>query len=160
MNKIVDIKKAVKLASVVHGRKEKIILVGGCFDILHIGHIRFLEEAKKLGGKLLVLLESDKKVKELKGKNRPVFTQNERTHTLASLLSVDYIVLLPHLKNSDYDKLITLIKPDIIAAAENDPILDKKRRQAEMVSGKLVKLKFFKSLSSSQIAEKFKKENI
>ena len=102
MNKISGIKKSSEIADITRKKGRLVILTGGCFDILHIGHIRFLEEAKKLGGNLFILLESDKKVKELKGKNRPIFSQKERAHTLASLVSVDHIIMLPPLANTKY----------------------------------------------------------
>src|SRR4030066_2117530 len=99
----------------------RIVLIGGCFDILHIGHVRFLSEAKGMGDYLVVLLESDEKVKELKGKNRPVFIQKERAEVLSALGSVDLIVLLPMMENdSDYLNLVMKIKPDIIAVTEED----------------------------------------
>ena len=63
----------------------KIVLVGGCFDILHLGHVVFLEKAKKEGDVLVVLLESDEKVRFLKGKGRPVHTQSERAEILSAL---------------------------------------------------------------------------
>src|SRR3989338_5266014 len=159
-NKIFNLKKTFNIARKHKTIREKVVLVGGCFDILHIGHIRFLEEAKKLGGKLFILLESDRKVKQLKGKNRPVFSQKERAQTLASLVWVDYIILLPYLLNSDYDEVITNIQPDIIACTENDPLLERKKYQIKKVSGQLVTLPYFKSLSSTKIASLLSKENI
>lgn len=158
--KIISVKQTINLSKKYKASGEEVILVGGCFDILHIGHIRFLEEAKKLGGKLFVLLESDRKVKQLKGKKRPVFSQKERAHTLASLSSVDYIILLAYLQSSDYDEMITNIQPNIIACTENDPLLEKKKYQIEKVSGKLVTLPYFKSLSSTKIASLLSKENL
>jgi len=106
----------------------RIVLTGGCFDILHIGHVRFLSEAKEMGDYLVVLLESDKNVKKLKGESRPVFIQKERAEMLSALGSVDLIVLLPMIENdSDYLNLVTKIKPDVIAVTENDPHIEKKR---------------------------------
>src|SRR3990167_9728836 len=75
-----------------------VVLAGGCFDILHPGHVIFLEKAKKTGDILVVLLESDQKVKELKGINRPVHTQIDRAQVLFALRAVDYVVMLPYMK--------------------------------------------------------------
>lgn len=160
MKKIYPLEQAIAHIRRLKEKGEKIILSGGCFDIVHIGHIRFLEEAKNIGGKLVVMLEPDKKVSKLKGSGRPVFSQKERAHTLASLSSVDYVVLLPFLENSEYDRVISDISPDTIATTENDPILQKKKDQAESAGGKLVSLPFFKSLSSSQIARLLSKESL
>jgi rfaE bifunctional protein nucleotidyltransferase chain/domain len=134
--------------------KERIILTGGCFDILHIGHVRFLSEAKKLGDYLVVLLESNKKVKKLKGENRPIFIQKERAEMLSALRSVDLVVLLPTMENdSDYLNVIMRIKPDIIAVTENDPLLEKKRGQAKKIGGKLKVIPLTKTLSTSALIQ-------
>jgi rfaE bifunctional protein nucleotidyltransferase chain/domain len=132
----------------------KIVLTGGCFDILHIGHVRFLSEAKRMGDYLVVLLESDKKVKELKGEKRPVFIQKERAEMLSALESVDLIVLLPTLeKDSDYFNLVMKIKPDIIAVTENDPLTEKKRSQAKRIGGELKVVSFKETVSTSTLAK-------
>jgi rfaE bifunctional protein nucleotidyltransferase chain/domain len=134
--------------------KGKIVLTGGCFDILHIGHVRFLSEAKRMGDYLVVLLESDKRVKKLKGKNRPVFIQKERAEMLTALESVDLIVLLPTMgKDSDYLNLVMKIKPDIIAVTENDPLIEKKRSQVKEVRGKLKVISLTKRFSTSKLAK-------
>jgi FAD synthetase len=134
--------------------KGRIVLTGGCFDILHLGHVRFLSEAKKMGDYLVVLLESDKRVKKLKGGNRPVFTQKERGEMLSALRSVDLIVLLPMMENdSDYLNLVTKIKPDIIAVTEDDPNLEKKKGQAKKVGGAFEVVSFIKTYSSSKLAK-------
>ncbi len=133
--------------------KGKIVLTGGCFDILHIGHVRFLSEAKRMGDYLVVLLESDKRVKKLKGKNRPVFIQKERAEMLSALGSVDLVVLLPPIeKDSDYLNLVMKIKPDIIAVTENDPLIEKKRSQAKEAGGKLKIISLTRTFSTSKLA--------
>lgn len=133
--------------------KDRVVLTGGCFDILHIGHVRFLSEAKGLGDYLVVLLESDKNVKKSKGKGRPVFIQKERAEMLSALRSVDLIVLLPMMeKDSDYLNLVTKIKPDMIAVTEDDPHIEKKRRQAEEVGGELKIISLIKTFSTSKLA--------
>jgi len=134
--------------------KGRIVLAGGCFDILHIGHVRFLSEAKKMGDYLVVLLENDKKVKKLKGENRPAFIQKERAEMLSALGSVDLVVLLPTMENdSDYLNLIRKIKPDIIAVTESDPHIEKKKSQAKKIGGELKVISLIKTLSSSKLAE-------
>ena len=134
----------------------RIVLTGGCFDILHIGHVRFLSEAKGMGDYLVVLLESDKKVKELKGKDRPVFIQEERAEMLSALRSVDLIVLLQTMENdSDYFDLVRRIKPDMIAVTEGDPHIEMKRRQAEEVGAMLKRISLTKTFSTSKLTNIF-----
>jgi FAD synthetase len=132
--------------------RETIVLIGGCFDILHIGHVRFLSEAKKMGDCLVVLLESDEKVKKLKGENRPVFIQKERAEMLSALESVDLVVLLPIMENdSDYLNLVMEIKPEIIAVTENDPLIKKKEAHAKKAGGELKVISFVRTLSTSKL---------
>jgi D-beta-D-heptose 7-phosphate kinase/D-beta-D-heptose 1-phosphate adenosyltransferase len=134
--------------------KGSVVLVGGCFDIFHIGHLRFLSEAKKMGDYLIVLLEKDEKVKKLKGKNRPIFTQDVRAEMLSALNCVDLVVVLPMMeKDSDYLDLLMKVKPDIIAVTENDPRIEKKKHQAETVGGQLRVIPFVKTLSTSALAK-------
>jgi FAD synthetase len=155
LNPMARIVNLQKLETVLPEKnKGKIVLAGGCFDILHIGHVRFLSEAKRMGDYLVVLLESDRRVKKLKGKSRPVFIQKERAEMLSALKSVDLIVLLPMMeKDSDYLNLVMKIKPDIIAVTENDPLIEKKRSQAKEVGGKLKVISFTKTFSTSKLVK-------
>lgn len=132
-----------------------IVLVGGCFDILHTGHKTFLDAAKKEANTLIVLLESDKSVQKRKGDKRPVNSQKNRASILASIPSVSHIVLLPEFKNDqDYYKLTKLIKPAIIAVTENDPLLIIKQDQAKMVGGRVIQvIKRVPNKSTSQLIE-------
>jgi rfaE bifunctional protein nucleotidyltransferase chain/domain len=152
MAKIVNFQKLKKFLP--REGKSRIVLTGGCFDILHIGHVRFLSEAKKMGDFLVVLLESDEKVKKLKGESRPIFIQKERAEMLSALKSVDLVVLLPMIENdSDYLNLVMEIKPNIVAVTENDPRVDKKRNQAKKVGGEVKVISFVKTFSSSKLAK-------
>lgn len=117
---------------------KKIVLVGGCFDVLHPGHIIFLEKAKKAGDYLVVLLESDQKVRQLKGEKRPVHTQIDRAKILKALRFVDEVVMLPYIKSDQgYDQLIKKIKPDIIATTFKDKNIYHYQRSAKKVGAKL-----------------------
>lgn len=116
-------------------------MVGGCFDVLHVGHIVFLEEAKKLADKLIILLESDKNIAESKGKNRPINNQSARAEVLSQLRMVDKVISLPYLKkDEEYLEIIQNIKPDFIAVSEGDKNLDKKKEQAKIVGAKVIEV--------------------
>ena len=132
------------------------VLVGGCFDILHIGHIKFLKKAKSFGDYLIVLLESDANIKKLKGHTRPFHNQEERKEVLEALKFVNKVMILPNIvDNTFYDNLIKKIKPNIIAITEGDPIKDKKLIQAKSVGAKLKIVKKYKSHSTSNIVKMF-----
>lgn len=128
--------EAVLLATLLNQRGEKIVLAGGCFDILHPGHILFLKKAREEGDFLFILLESDEKVKKLKGAGRPINRQEDRAIVLSELRFVDGVIMLPKLpSDNDYDRLIAQLKPAVIAVTDSDPNLLKRERQAEMAGG-------------------------
>ena len=91
---------------------EKITLANGAFDLLHVGHVRYLRGAKALGGKLVVAINSDESVRALKGEGRPVAPQNERAEMVAALADVDAVVIFPE---ADVRAIIREIRPDIQA---------------------------------------------
>ena len=115
------------------------VLTGGCFDLIHYGHIVFLTKAKKLGDRLVVALESDENVRKYKGSDRPIHTQKQRSAMLKSLRMVDEVIELPPMEgDGDYFNLVNEIKPDIIAITADDPQRENKKRQVELAGGKLI----------------------
>ncbi len=134
-------------------RKVK-VLVGGCFDILHYGHIHFLKKAKELGDYLIVALESDKSVRKMKGEKRPIHGQFQRREMLESLSCIDQVIILADdMKDSDYNKLVKLLDPQIIAVTAGDPILKKKQKQAKAIKAKVAVIPKIKVPSTTQIAK-------
>jgi rfaE bifunctional protein nucleotidyltransferase chain/domain len=91
---------------------ERIVLANGNFDLLHVGHVRYLRGAKELGGKLVVAINSDESVRALKGEGRPVMPAEERAEIVAALADVDAVVIFTEL---DVRALIREIRPDIQA---------------------------------------------
>ncbi|GAB4218880.1 MAG: hypothetical protein Fur009_2230 [Candidatus Microgenomates bacterium] len=136
---------------------KNIVLVGGCFDILHYGHLRFLEKAKQRGDFLIILLESDEFIK--KYKNRvSIHNQDERAQILASLDMVDLVVKLPFLNSdNDYFEIVKLIKPKVIAITKGDKQLKNKQKQALMIGAKVkIVTPLLKKFSTTKIAQFFK----
>ena len=122
-------------------KQGKLVLVGGCFDILHPGHTQFLQSAKDTGKTLLVMLESDEAITKSKGPGRPIHSQKERAQKLLEIPSVDYVLLLPTLKtNEDYYEMTNRIQPDIIAVTKSDPMLSHKQKQVEKVGGRVIEV--------------------
>ena len=91
---------------------EHITLANGCFDLLHVGHVRYLHAAKELGGRLIVAINSDDSVRSLKGEGRPLMPAEERAEILAALSDVDAVVIFPE---RDVRALIGEIRPDVQA---------------------------------------------
>ena len=139
MKKIINIKDAIKVSQKLRKQNKTIVLAGGFFDILHTGHIKFLEKSKKHGDYLFVLLEDDKKAREVKGAKRPINSQKNRAKILSSLSSVDYVVLLKNMtNNARYDRLIIQMEPSVLAVTYGDPYIKHKERQAKLINGKVV----------------------
>lgn len=133
---------------------KKVVLVGGCFDILHYGHIHFLREAKKLGDYLVIALESDKNIKRIKGDNRPFHTQDQRKEILESLKFVDEVLILKdEMHDSDYFELVDKVRPCTIATTSGDPMITKKKAHAEKVGAKVVEISKIDVPSTTQIAK-------
>jgi len=135
--------------------KTKVVLVGGCFDILHYGHIYFLKKAKNLGDLLIVALESDENTKKLKGLKRPIHTQKQRAEMLKALKFVNKVISLPPIP--DYRLLTKNEKPDIIACDPEDMLL-KNREVYESLGAKIVVIPKIKTPSTTQIAKLLKLE--
>ena len=158
MNKIIAIEQAIKVSHKLKMQNKSIVLAGGCFDILHTGHMEFLRRAKLHGDVLFVMLESDETIKRLKGNQRPLNNQQHRANVLSSLESVDYIIMLMPLKNDDeYDKVVVNLKPDILATTKNDKFLKHKKRQAEKIGAKVVSvIKRIPDTSTTNLLSTFK----
>lgn len=91
-------------------REKTVVTTNGCFDLMHVGHLRYLQAAKNLGDLLVVGVNSDNSVRELKGERRPLIPADERAEMLAGLDCVDYVVIFPEL---DPISLLSELKPDI-----------------------------------------------
>ena len=110
-----------KHSSMLKKRNRRIIFTNGCFDILHAGHVHYLEQAKKLGDELVVGLNSDSSVKNLKGEDRPINNLDQRAKVLSSLECVDKIVSF---SEATPIKLIKAIKPDVIVKGGDYKVKD------------------------------------
>lgn len=116
---------------------KKVVLVGGCFDILHYGHIEFLKKAKAAGDFLVVALEPDERIQQKK--RTPVHNQQERAEILASLQFVDKVIMLPVFKGfNDYNQLVQNIHPNVIAVIKDDPQLSNKQKQANRIDAEII----------------------
>lgn len=154
MKKILDAKNAFKISKKLREENKRLVLVGGCFDILHIGHIKFLQKAKEQGDILLVMVESDKTVRKLKGKGRPINSQKSRAEILSAISFVDFVILLDQLKhNKDYDKLIFALNPHVIAVTKGSKQKYYAKRQAKIIKAKVITvIDRIKDKSTSKLA--------
>jgi rfaE bifunctional protein nucleotidyltransferase chain/domain len=93
-------------------RGQKVVLANGCFDILHVGHVRYLEAAKKMGDVLVVAINSDRSVRELKGAGRPILTEEERVKLVSALRCVDHVLVFDE---PDVSRVLDVLRPAIHA---------------------------------------------
>jgi FAD synthetase len=141
MSNIIDINEATSLTKELRSSGKTIVLTGGCFDVIHLGHIKFLEAARTTGDVLFVFVENDENVKKTKGENRPINNQDERAQVLSAIRFVDYVIKLPFMNgNNDYDNLTTSINPSIIAITKGSNVLQHAQRQAKIIDAKLIKV--------------------
>lgn len=153
--KVVEISKVEQLIKSLKKSGKKIVLVGGCFDVLHPGHIFFLSEAKKQGNTLLIMLEGDPSIRKRKGAARPINSAKERINKLIALKTVDYVLLLPELKTDrEYFTLVKRLEPDIIAVTVGDPAKSKKVKQAKTVGGEVFEIEKLPEYSTTSLINK------
>ena len=136
-----------------HGKT--IVTTNGCFDILHVGHVRYLEKAKSFGDVLIVALNSDKSVKSIKGQNRPINNENDRAEVLSALRSVDYVVLFD--EDSPIDLLLQ-IKPDVHTKGADYTIETLPEAKGIIdAGGRIEFISFVEGKSTTSIIEKMRK---
>ena len=140
-----------QLSDELKAKNRKIVFTNGCFDILHLGHIKYLETAKSLGDILILGLNSDRSVCALKGEGRPINSQIDRAYILAALEAVDYVVIFD--EDTPYN-LIKLIKPNILVKGSD---YKGKKVVGEDIAEELILVEFIEGKSSSKTIEKIKK---
>jgi D-beta-D-heptose 7-phosphate kinase/D-beta-D-heptose 1-phosphate adenosyltransferase len=135
----------------LEGDGKRVVFTNGCFDLLHVGHLRYLEEAKSLGDILVVGVNSDRSVRELKGPRRPILPLAERMEILSGLECVDYVTSF---EEATPLELITLLKPRVLVKGgdwSKETIVG--REVVEGLGGKVVVLPFFEGNSTSNLIE-------
>ena len=148
---IKTIDEITTLSSELKTRGKKIIFTNGCFDILHAGHVRYLETAKSYGDVLILGLNSDRSVTALKGKDRPINTQLDRAYILAALEAVDYVAVFD--ENTPYN-LIKAIKPNILVKGGD---YEDKEVVGQDIAEELKLVKFVDGKSTTKTIEKIQK---
>jgi len=133
-----------------------VVLVTGVFDVFHSEHAKFLDAAKKLGDILFVAIESDVRVRQLKGEGRPVNSQQQRQATLEKHPAVDMVGILPQQfsKPEDHEQFIATVRPDYLAISQHSPHQDKKAAILRKYGGRLrVVLAHNPNISTTQILQ-------
>ena len=149
------LKDNIEIINRIKDQRKKIVFTNGCFDLLHVGHIRYLSQAKKLGDFLIIGLNSDSSVKELKGEDRPINSFEDRATLLSAIESVDLVIMF---EEQTPENLIKDIVPDILVKGGDYNIEDIVGYQTVMQNGGQVKtLSFYDGYSSTNYINKIKK---
>ena len=155
MNKILERNALKNELEELRKKGKKIAFTNGCFDILHVGHVRYLREAKKTADVLVLALNSDSSVRSIKGEKRPILNENERAEILAALEFVDFITIFEELTPLE---LIVCLQPDILIKGGDWP--EEKiigREEVKKWGGRVAIIPEIEGKSTTNIVDKIKK---
>jgi D-beta-D-heptose 7-phosphate kinase/D-beta-D-heptose 1-phosphate adenosyltransferase len=133
---------------------KRVVFTNGCFDLLHAGHIKFLEEARRLGDALVVAVDSDESVRQVKGEGRPIIGADQRLRILAALAAVDYVTVFT---SDQLPELLSSLKPDLLTKGSNYPA--EQVAGAEIVAsygGQVVLIPVTEPVSASDLIQRIK----
>ena len=151
-HKVKSLSELKEIVDSLKKHEKKIGFTNGCFDLIHVGHIKYLRDAKKLVDVLIVAINSDKSIKTLKGNKRPLFPQNERAEILSAFEFVDYVIIFDEL---DPAKTISVLLPDILVKGGDykiDQIIG--RDTVTSHGGKVIAIPEVNGKSTSEIINK------
>ena len=154
VEKLLSQDKLLRVREGLRAEGKSVVFTNGVFDLLHVGHVRYLAAARALGDALVVAINSDRTVRELKGDGRPVVKEDERAEILAALRQVDYVTIFDDVSPRS---LIARLLPDVLVKG-GDYGLDEihGREEVEAAGGRVVSLPFVEGASTSTIIERMK----
>ncbi len=156
-DKLISLQELKEITNFLKEKGKEIVLANGCFDIIHVGHVRYLKDAKSRGDVLIVALNSDNSVRALKGEGRPLMSELERAEILSSFEFVDYIVIFDE---KDVSRVLLELKPHIHAKGSDYTEETVPERNVVLsYGGKIAICGGKKVKSSSEIIEKIKLKN-
>lgn len=153
-NKIVSREQLREERTRLRLEAKRLVFTNGVFDLLHVGHVRYLAQARQLGDALVVAINSDASVRALKGEDRPLMNETDRAEILAALEAVTYVMIFEELSPRS---LIAELLPDVLVKG-GDYALDEihGREEVEAAGGRVVSLPFVEGASTSRIIERMK----
>jgi D-beta-D-heptose 7-phosphate kinase/D-beta-D-heptose 1-phosphate adenosyltransferase len=151
---ILDGGELLRVRAGLRAEGRRLVFTNGCFDILHVGHVRYLAAARRLGDVLLVAVNSDRSVRVLKGEGRPVLNEAERAEMLAALSSVDFVTVFDE---DSPRRLIAELLPDVLVKG-GDYALEEihGREEVEAAGGRVLALPFVEGASTTGIIERIR----
>jgi rfaE bifunctional protein nucleotidyltransferase chain/domain len=152
MGKIKTLEEVVRIRQQLRAQGKKLVFTNGCFDILHLGHVRYLTQARALGDALVVGLNSDESVRALKGENRPIVPEGERAEVMSALACIDYVFMFDDLTPQ---RVIDAIVPDILVKGADWGISEIVGRETvEKAGGIVCNIPIVEGTSTTNIIQK------
>jgi D-glycero-beta-D-manno-heptose 1-phosphate adenylyltransferase len=155
--KILSLEDLLRERITLRAGAKSLVFTNGVFDLLHVGHVRYLQQARALGDTLVVAINSDRSVRDLKGDSRPVIVEQERAEILAALRQVTYVTIFDDISPR---ALIAKVLPDVLAKG-GDYGLDEihGREEVEAAGGRVVSLPFIEGASTTVLIERMRKRS-
>ncbi len=151
---ILKLEELLRAREGLRAEGRRLVFTNGCFDLLHVGHVRYLAEARNLGDALLVAVNSDRSVRALKGAGRPILGESERAEILAALSSVDFVTVFD---DESPRSLISEVLPDVLVkGGDYRPDEIHGREEVERAGGRVLSLPFVEGASTTSIIERIK----
>jgi len=155
MGEVLSLERMIDERERLRSQNRKLVFTNGCFDLIHPGHIRVLREARSLGDVLIVAINSDRSVRELKGSHRPIMNEDERAEVLAALACVDYVITFD---DPTPRETIKAIEPDLLVkGGDYTPDTIVGRDEVEAMGGVVKSLSYIDGFSTSDLIERIKK---
>jgi rfaE bifunctional protein nucleotidyltransferase chain/domain len=151
--KIVELEQVSNHCEKLRAAGKKLVATNGCFDLLHVGHVRYLQAARALGDFLAVGLNGDRSVRELKGSGRPVTTESDRAELLAALQCVDLVTVFPQLRATQF---IAAVRPAMYVKGgdySSETLNEEERALLEEIGAEVRLIPFEKGYSTSRLIE-------
>jgi D-glycero-beta-D-manno-heptose 1-phosphate adenylyltransferase len=156
-DKVVPLEQLQQRATALRAAGKKIVATNGCFDLLHVGHIRYLNAARALGDALIVGINGDQSVRELKGAGRPINKENDRAETVAALERVDLVTIFPEVRAT---RFLELTAPDVYVKGgdyKEDTLNAEERQVLQKIGAKIDILPFTSGYSTSDLLARLTK---
>jgi D-glycero-beta-D-manno-heptose 1-phosphate adenylyltransferase len=154
--KILSLEDLLRERTSLRAEGKSLVFTNGVFDLLHVGHVRYLQQARALGDALVVAINSDRSVRELKGGSRPIIVEQERAEILAALRQVTYVTVFDDISPR---ALIAKVLPDVLTKGGDYGLNEiHGREEVEAAGGRVVSLPFIEGASTSAIIERMRKK--
>jgi rfaE bifunctional protein nucleotidyltransferase chain/domain len=157
MNKILTLSQVARYVARARRRGQRVVATNGCFDLLHFGHVTYLQRARQLGDLLVVGLNGDRSVRELKGPGRPLVPQRQRAAVLAALACVDAVVIFPQVRAH---RFLAAVRPDVYVKGGDyrpETLFARERAVLTGVGSKIRILPFVRGFSTTRLIAKIRK---